>query len=283
MTTTIESDKKKVEIDFLYLDLEVCTRCKGTDANLAIALESVANVLEASGVEVVVRKTLVDSEQRALELGFITSPTIRVNGHDIALELRESSCASCSEACGCDGKVDCRVWVYRGEEHNIAPVPMIVDAILSAVYSVHEEVAKPVPTDDKSIPESLKRFLDGKAAKQQSCCSPAQRAKPDYGANVGFPLVRKIVSPSYRRHLTCNQPSEACMQHLNRIANAVIIILLCVADTILPKAVAQKPHAGTLERGTSPIGEGKCVEARNGVVTSTSALSSEAGMDRCCG
>jgi len=26
-------DKRKVEIDFLYLDLEQCTRCKGTEAN----------------------------------------------------------------------------------------------------------------------------------------------------------------------------------------------------------------------------------------------------------
>lgn len=176
MTTAIQSDKKKVEIDFLFLDLEVCTRCKGTDANLAIALESVAKVLEASDVEVVVRKTLVDSEHKALELGFISSPTIRVNGHDIALEFRESNCASCGEACGCDGKIDCRVWVYRGEEHTIAPVPMIVEAILSAVYSVREEVAKPAPTDDEAIPENLKRFFAGKAAKQRSCCSPVEQA-----------------------------------------------------------------------------------------------------------
>ncbi len=182
MTTAIQSGNKKVEIDFLYLDLEVCTRCKGTDANLAIALESVAKVLEASDVEVVVRKTLVDSEQRALELGFISSPTIRVNGHDIALEFRESGCASCGEACGCDGEVDCRVWVYRGAEHTVAPVPMIVDAILSAVYSVPEEVAKPAPTDDKAISQNLKRFFTGKAAKQRSCCSPAQQASCCYAS-----------------------------------------------------------------------------------------------------
>jgi hypothetical protein len=38
MTTGIQTDAtKRVEIDFMYLDLDVCTRCKGTDANLAIA------------------------------------------------------------------------------------------------------------------------------------------------------------------------------------------------------------------------------------------------------
>ena len=68
-------------------------------------------MLEAAGVEIVVKKTLVDSEQKAMELGFVASPTIRVNGRDIALQLRESNCASCGEACGCEGKIDCRVWV----------------------------------------------------------------------------------------------------------------------------------------------------------------------------
>ncbi|HAM33835.1 MAG TPA: ferredoxin [Deltaproteobacteria bacterium] len=177
MKTAIRNDEtKKVEIDFMYLDLETCTRCKGTDANLAIALNSVAKVLEASGVEAVIHKTLVDSEQKALDLGFVSSPTIRVNGRDIAMEFRESTCASCGEACGCDGQIDCRVWVYRGQEYSVAPVGMIVDAILSAVYSVRDEVPKAPPKDAKAVPENLKRFYAGKAAKQQSCCSAAEQA-----------------------------------------------------------------------------------------------------------
>lgn len=175
MATVIQSNTtKKIEIDFMYIDLEVCTRCKGTDANLAIALNSVADVLEASGAEVVLRKTLVDSEQKALELGFASSPTIRVNGRDIALEFRESNCTSCGEAC--NGETDCRVWVYRGQEHTEAPVSMIVDAILSAVYSVREQVLKPQPKNDNAVPENLKRFFINKAAKQQSCCSAAEKA-----------------------------------------------------------------------------------------------------------
>src|SRR5215210_9070214 len=90
-------------IDFLYLDLETCTRCRGTDANLAAALMEVGRVLEAAGVEVVVRKTLVASAEQARALGFVSSPTLRVNGADIALELRESRCAECGETCACDG------------------------------------------------------------------------------------------------------------------------------------------------------------------------------------
>ena len=74
-----QTNTKVIEIDFLFIDLETCTRCKGTDANLEAALTTVQSVLEAAGATVSLRKTLVDTEQRALELGFVSSPTIRVN------------------------------------------------------------------------------------------------------------------------------------------------------------------------------------------------------------
>jgi Domain of unknown function (DUF2703) len=41
-----------VAIDFLYLDLEVCTRCRATDANLETALTTVDRVLESAGADV---------------------------------------------------------------------------------------------------------------------------------------------------------------------------------------------------------------------------------------
>jgi hypothetical protein len=61
-----------------------------------------------SGVTVSVTKTLVASEAQARALGFVSSPTIRINGVDIAGELVESACDSCSESCACNGGVDCR-------------------------------------------------------------------------------------------------------------------------------------------------------------------------------
>jgi hypothetical protein len=32
---------KRVEIDFMFIDLDVCTRCKGTDESLEIAIQAV--------------------------------------------------------------------------------------------------------------------------------------------------------------------------------------------------------------------------------------------------
>ena len=171
------SPTRAIDIEFLYLDLETCTRCRGTDANLEATLVQVGHVLDAAGIEVAVRKTLVASAEQAQALGFISSPTIRVNGEEIALELRESSCAECGEACGCDGAIDCRVWVWQGQECTQAPPAMIVDAILRAVYGGTEQAA--APTSIVAVPENLVRFFAGKAqlvADAASCCSPDEQA-----------------------------------------------------------------------------------------------------------
>jgi hypothetical protein len=165
-------------IDFMYLDLETCTRCRGTFANLEAALAEVEYILEAAGVDVSVRMTLVSSTEQAHALGFVSSPTIRVNGRDVALELRESSCAECGESCGCDGAIDCRVWVWQGREYTAAPTSMIVDAILRAVYSGPARAAFVAPVS-ADVPENLARYFEGKArlvAETDACCSPTQQA-----------------------------------------------------------------------------------------------------------
>lgn len=169
---------RELVIDFMYLDLQTCTRCRGTDANLEAALADSKRVLDAAGVNVLVRKTLIGSAEQARTLGFISSPTIRVDGRDIALELRESSCAECGEACGCDGAIDCRVWVWQGQEHTLAPTAMIVDAILREVYSGSERAAGPAPVA-ADVPENLARFFAGKeqlVTSDSSCCSPEDQA-----------------------------------------------------------------------------------------------------------
>jgi Domain of unknown function (DUF2703) len=166
---------QQLVIDFMYLDLETCTRCQGTAANLEAALAEVGRVLEAAGAAVSVRKTLVASAEQAQMLGFVSSPTIRVNDTDIALELRESSCAECGEACACDGGIDCREWVWQGQVYKVAPTAMIVDAILREVYGARERALAPVAG---AVPANLERFFAGKerlSAADASCCSPAEQ------------------------------------------------------------------------------------------------------------
>src|SRR5919106_6099113 len=97
-----DSAAKRLRIDFLFLDLTTCTRCRGTDERLESALEIAGELLAATGTEVEVNKIHVESAEQARELRFVSSPTIRVNGSDIALELRESLCGcdACTDGCG---------------------------------------------------------------------------------------------------------------------------------------------------------------------------------------
>jgi hypothetical protein len=176
--THVAQTSETLRIDFLFLDLTTCTRCLGADMSLASALELVNDVLEATGVQVEVTKILVESAEQARALRFVSSPTIRVDGRDVALELRESSCGS--EACtdGCGDKIACRVWVYRGHEYTEPPVAMVVDAILGHVYG-----GSSAPGASESelyeLPENLTRFFSSRVesveATPSACCASSER------------------------------------------------------------------------------------------------------------
>ncbi len=168
---------RRIDVDFMYLDLNTCSRCKGTDANLDAALAEVSRILGTAGAEVSVYKTLIASEEQARAHRFFSSPTIRVNGNDIALEFRENRCRDCEE-CACNGAIDCRVWVWQGHEYEEAPVAMIVDAVLREVYGGSPPLAVE-PAQIAGVPDNLKRFFAGTAqlgAASASCCEPSEQA-----------------------------------------------------------------------------------------------------------
>ena len=156
-----EQEKKQLVIDFLYLDLSVCGRCQGAESNLEEALAEVSGVLEAAGFAVVVNKINITSPELAEEYRFVSSPTIRINGFDLDLEFRESTCQECGELCGDD--VDCRVWLYEGVEYAEPPKALIINALLQAVYG--GKLQNPVPQQEYKLPENLRRFFAGCAKK----------------------------------------------------------------------------------------------------------------------
>jgi len=155
------NNKRQIKIDFLYLDLSVCTRCQGTDTSLDEALNEVSKVLEATGIEVVLNKINVNTEELAVTHKFLSSPTIRVNDRDIQMEIKESLCESCGDLC-CD-EVDCRVWVYQGKEYTVPPKALIIEAILKEVYGGNQ--GGNLAEQEYAIPENLKHFyslMEGK-------------------------------------------------------------------------------------------------------------------------
>ena len=183
VTEPAATSAEKLIIDFLYLDLTTCTRCRGTDLSLKAGLAAVGNVLSAAGVEVEVRKVHIRSAAEARAWRFVSSPTVRINGVDIAVELRESSCGS--EACvdGCGDHIDCRVWVFGGREYTQPPRELIVDAILRQVYGQPTAQVEDRPYE---LPDNLQRFFAGNSVAaeeteesvpvaESACCSPAEQ------------------------------------------------------------------------------------------------------------
>ena len=146
--------KRRIVIDFLFLDLSVCTRCQGTDTSLEEALSSISQVLDATGVEVVINKINVTNEELAQKYKFVSSPTIRVNGRDIQMDVKESLCESCGDLCG--EEVNCRVWVYQGKEYTTPTKGMIIQAILKEVYG--EDKSSDVNPQEYIMPQNLKNY-----------------------------------------------------------------------------------------------------------------------------
>ncbi len=154
------AEERRLDIDFLYLDLSVCERCQDTEATLEDAVEEVARVLEAAGFDVALNKIRVTSEDQAVALGFLVSPTVRVNGRDIQMNYRESLCESCGTLCDCEGGVSCREWEYQGQWHTAPPKGLIIEAILKDVYGGTGE-DRDEPRKAGEAPDNLKRFFSG--------------------------------------------------------------------------------------------------------------------------
>lgn len=160
--------KRKVIIDFLYLDLSVCVPCQGAEGSIDEALADVATVLETTGITVELNKIHIMSEELAIQHEFHSSPTIRINGRDIQLQTKETLCESCGDLCG--DEVDCRVWLYQGKEYSVPPKAMLVEAILREVYG--NVTSSVVLKKQYTLPENLKKFfssMEKKASVAKKC------------------------------------------------------------------------------------------------------------------
>jgi hypothetical protein len=165
--------QRTLEVEFLYLDLTTCTRCQGTDASLRTALAVVQPLLDALGPTAALRSTQVTSAEQAQQLGMVSSPTVRINGRDIAPELQESTCGPCSDLCG--ETTACRVWIHQGQEFTEPPVELILAAIVRELSADVAEAA--LPDAPSTVRDNLRRFFAGRAESgADTCCTDAEQA-----------------------------------------------------------------------------------------------------------
>lgn len=160
---TLEHSDKKLLVEYLYLDLQTCDRCIGTDKVLDEVLLVLNPALSLAGYEVVYNKILMETAEIAIKHRFLSSPTIRINGHDICQAVSESNCGCCSEISNTD--VDCRVFEFNGENYEVPPKEMLAEDILKAVFL---QAAKENPFIEYELPDNLKQFFQGKYKKHCS-------------------------------------------------------------------------------------------------------------------
>jgi len=159
-----EESTKKINIEYLFLDLQSCDRCIGTDQVLDEVMLTLTPAFHMAGYEVVYDKIEMKTAELARLYRFMSSPTIRVNGKDICSSVAENSCGCCSDISGTD--VDCRVFEYNGDTYEVPPKEMLADAILRTVFG---ESAGECSCFDYELPMNLEQFYEGKDSKNCTC------------------------------------------------------------------------------------------------------------------
>ena len=134
------------------------------------AVRLLTPVAEALGIELKYRAIIVQSEAEAKQHALLSSPTIRINGRDIAQDIRESVCESCGDLTENNILVDCREWHYAGKVYSSAPLPLLLEAIMESMLNIDKE--PPVPTVPlQELPENLKKYFDNKKLSGNLCCN----------------------------------------------------------------------------------------------------------------
>ena len=157
-------EKKEVKVEYLYLDLNTCDRCVGTDAVLEEVLKELSPAYRLAGYTISYNKIEIKSEKDAIQNKFVSSPTIRVNGYDICDEVKESDCGCCGEISG--NQVDCRVFEYEGILYEVPPKAMLAEAIIKKALLTPKSSC----CERYELPENLKNFFNGKEQKKACCC-----------------------------------------------------------------------------------------------------------------
>lgn len=167
ITSTESKRTKRVLVEYLFLDLQVCDRCVGTEQVLEEVVTGLTPALRLAGYQVEYQKIKMDTSGLAQQYRFESSPTVRVNGRDVCLNIQESNCGCCSDISGT--QVDCRVFEYEGQSYEVPPKEMLAEAILQVMFGTAETHLPSTHVYD--LPRNLEVFYKGKNEKVNCNCT----------------------------------------------------------------------------------------------------------------
>ena len=166
-TNGAQTIRKVLNCDLFVIDLSTCKRCVPTGDQLKRAVHLLTPVAEALGIELRHHEIVVQTPQEAKAYAMLSSPTIRLNGRDIAQDISESLCESCGDLTYNNTSIDCREWHYRGKVYFAAPLPLLVEAIMGAMLNMEAPQVVQAPIEE--LPENLQRYFENKK-QNAGCC-----------------------------------------------------------------------------------------------------------------
>lgn len=170
-TKGTQGECKVLNVDLLVIDLDTCERCVPTGDQLRKAVQLLMPVADELGIKLRHHEIVVRTPEEAKANALLSSPTIRLNGRDIAQDIRESVCESCGDLTDNSISVECREWHYHGQSFPSAPLELLIEAIMGAMLNI-DEMTPVVPTPFEKLPENLQRYFENKKQVNggPSCC-----------------------------------------------------------------------------------------------------------------
>ncbi len=156
-----QTTRKILNVDLLVIDLTICKRCVPTGDELKTAVQILKPTADALGIDLRHHEIVVQTAAEAKMNALLSSPTIRLNGRDIAQDIRESVCESCGDLTENDTSVDCREWHYHGQVFSSVPLPLLLEAIMDAMMNI-DKIPPIVPAPLQELPANLQRYFDNK-------------------------------------------------------------------------------------------------------------------------
>ena len=153
-----------VVLELFALDDESCAPCRSARSSLRAAAQILSQTLDGQGYVVATRVVVLQSADHARALRVVSSPTVRVNGHDVALAVEEQTCSTCSTLAGTS--IECRTYEWDGRRFDHPPVPLIVDAVHRHLAAGASRAAIAPEVEPAGAPSSVERFLHARSSER---------------------------------------------------------------------------------------------------------------------
>ncbi len=155
--TTDPTTTVPLVLELYALDTTSCGPCVSALGSMHAAAAVLSRELTGRGYVVATRVVRLEDADHARALGVLSSPTVRVNGVDIALDVDESVCPSCTALAS--AAVECRTYRWAGRSYDHPPAALIAAAVRAHIATGAPRTSPVSPRAADRGTSSVERFF----------------------------------------------------------------------------------------------------------------------------